>query len=288
MRIAFIGTGLMGAPMIRNLIRAGHSLVIYNRTRTRAEKLIPDGVEVVDSPAQAAKGAEVVITCISDTPDVEQVLLGPNGVIETARPGTVVIDMSTISPKETRRMAETLSARGITMLDAPVSGGEIGAIAGTLSIMVGGDVTAFDRMMPVFEAMGKTILHCGESGMGQTIKLCNQIAISTHLIAAAEAVAFARRTGADPHLMAKAVGAGAAGSWIINNVADKMADGDFAPGFMVKLMQKDLRLVMETANEIGLPLPGAELAFQLFEEVERQGGGDLGTQSIIQVVDPPV
>jgi 2-hydroxy-3-oxopropionate reductase len=284
-RVGFIGTGVMGLPMARNLRKAGFPVTAYNRTRARAEPLAADGATIVDTPRAVAEQSDVVITIVSDTPDVEQVILGKDGIVEALRPGMVVIDMSTISPKVTRKLANDLAARGVDMLDAPVSGGEKGAIEGTLSIMVGGKKEVVERCRPLFEAMGKKLVYCGENGQGQMVKLCNQITIASNLIAAAEAVAFAKKAGLDPLTMIEAVGAGAAGSWVVNVLGPKMAQHDFAPGFMVRLQQKDLRLVMEAASELGVSLPGAMLANQLFTAVEAGGGGDLGTQSLVTVME---
>jgi len=284
-RIGFIGTGLMGKPMARNLLRAGFPVAAFNRTRAKAEELASEGARIVDSPREAARDADVVITIVSDTPDVEAVILGDEGVIHGARPGAVVIDMSTISPAVTRRIAADLAARGIAMLDAPVSGGVTGAIEGTLSIMAGGRREVFERCRPVLEAMGKRLVYCGGHGQGQMVKLCNQIAIASNLLAAAEAVVFARKAGIDPSTMIEAVGAGAAGSWVINVLGPKMAAHDFAPGFMVRLQQKDLRLVMQAASEMSVSLPGAALVHQLFAAVEAEGRGDEGTQALVRVLE---
>lgn len=283
--LGFIGTGLMGFPMARNLLRAGFPVTVYNRTRAKAEPLVAEGAVIVDSPRAVAERAEVIITIVSDTPDVLQVILGERGIHEAARPGMVVIDMSTISPRVTREIASTLLDHEVEMLDAPVSGGVNGAIEGTLSIMVGGKKEVFERCRPIFEAMGKKIVYCGGNGQGQMVKLCNQIAIVSNLVAAAEAVTFAKKAGVDPMTMIEAVGAGAAGSWVINVLGPKMASHDFAPGFMVKLQQKDLRLVMQAASELSIPLPGAALAHQLFAAVEATGGGDLGTQALVSVLE---
>ena len=284
-RIGFIGTGLMGLPMASNLLRAGFAVTATSRTVARCEPLTALGGIVVNTPREVAENADVIITIVSDTPDVQQVILGKGGVIEAVRQGMTVIDMSTISPAITKQIAADLAARGVNMLDAPVSGGEKGAIEGTLSIMVGGKKAVFEAVRPVFEAMGKRLVYCGENGQGQMTKLCNQIAIASNLVAAAEAVAFAKKAGLDPHTMIEAVGAGAAGSWVINVLGPKMADHDFAPGFMVKLQQKDLRLVMQAASELGVSVPGAMMANQLFTSVEAAGGGDLGTQSLVTVLE---
>lgn len=284
-RIGFIGTGLMGLPMARNLLKAGFPLTAFNRTPSRAEPLIESGGKIADSPREVAERSDVVITIVSDTPDVRQVILERDGVIEAARPGMIVIDMSTISPSVTKQIAADLAARGAEMLDAPVSGGVKGAAEGTLSIMAGGKRETFDCCRPIFEAMGKKLVYCGGNGQGQMVKLCNQITIASNLVAAAEAVAFARKAGLDPHTMIEAVGAGAAGSWVVNVLGPKMADHDFEPGFMVKLQQKDLRLVMQAASELGVTVPGAMLAHQLFTAVEAEGGGDLGTQALVKVLE---
>lgn len=284
-RVGLIGTGLMGKPMARNLMRAGFDLTVYNRTRARTADLEGEGARVADSPAELARRCEVVITIVSDTPDVRQVLLGEGGVADGLQRGGIVIDMSTISPQATCEMAGDLERRGLEMLDAPVSGGERGAIDGTLSIMVGGKREVFDWCRPVFEAMGRKLVHCGGHGQGQIVKLCNQIAAASTLMAAAEAVTFAKKAGVDPQVMIEAVGAGAAGSWLINNLGPKMASHDYAPGFMVKLQQKDLRLVMSAASQLGVTLPGTSLVHQLFNAVEAGGGADLGTQSLVSVFE---
>jgi 3-hydroxyisobutyrate dehydrogenase len=285
LKVALIGTGLMGLPMARNLLKAGFAVTVFNRTRTRAEPLTGEGAIIAASPRDASELADVIITMVSDTPDVREVILGEQGVAKSARPGSTVIDMSTISPRATREIAAALADNGVEMLDAPVSGGEKGAIEATLSIMVGGKREVFEKCRPIFEAMGKKLVYCGGHGQGQMTKLCNQIAIATNLMAAAEAVTFAKKAGLDPLTMIEAVGAGAAGSWVINVLGPKMVNHDFAPGFMVKLQQKDLRLVMEAASELSVSLPGAALAHQLFAAVEAEGNGDLGTQSMIKVLE---
>ncbi len=275
----------MGLPMAKNLIKAGYSVSAYNRTASRMQPLAELGAFIASSSKEVAERSDVVITIVSDTPDVQSVILGENGIIEAVRQGMIVIDMSTISPKVTKQIAGDLAARGVEMLDAPVSGGEMGAIQATLSIMVGGKEEVIETCRPIFMAMGKKLVYCGTNGQGQMVKLCNQITIATNLIAAAEAVTFAKKAGLDPHTMIEAVGAGAAGSWVVNVLGPKMADHDFAPGFMVKLQQKDLRLVMQAATELGVSLPGASLANQLFTAVEADGGGDLGTQSLVTVLE---
>lgn len=284
-RIGFIGLGIMGEPMCRNLMKAGYACTVNTRTRSRAERLLSEGAVWSDTPKDTAEQSDVIITIVTDTPDVEKVILGENGIIEGIRPGSVVIDMSTISPSATRTMAAALEEKGADMLDAPVSGGDTGAIAGTLSIMVGGKQDAFDRCLPVFEAMGKSINLIGDHGAGQMTKLCNQVAVAVANLAMAEALVLAARAGLDMEKMLAAISGGAAGSWQLSNLAPRIIKRDFDPGFMVKLQQKDLRLVLGAASELGLGLPGASLAHQLFNAVEAAGEGDEGTQALVKSLE---
>ncbi len=284
-RIAFIGTGIMGGPMARNLLRAGFAVIAHNRTRSKAEALQADGATVADSPAQAAEQADIVITCLPDSPDVEAVWLGPDGVTEALRSGMLGIDMSTVAPVTARKVAHTVEQRGGSFLDAPISGGDVGAKNGTLSIMAGGPADAFKRAGPVFDAMGKTIVHCGPNGMGQQTKLCNQVICVLNILATSEAIALARKAGLDLDRMLQAVTAGAASSWILQNLGPKMAAGDHAPGFMIDLQQKDLRLVHECARELNVPLPGTALVHQLFAANQAAGEGREGTQAIIKTIE---
>lgn len=285
MRVGFIGLGIMGRPMARNLLKAGFAVTAYNRSPGPREELAEAGAAIAASPREAAAAADAVITVVTDSPDVEQVVLGPDGVIEGAAPGTLVIDMSTISPEVTRRIGAALAERGVRMLDAPVSGGDQGAIAGTLAIMVGGDAADFERARPLFEAMGQRIVHCGPLGAGQTVKLCNQIAVSLTNLAVCEALIFAQKNGVDPATMLEAVSAGAAGSWQMTNLGPKMLQRDFAPGFKVKLQRKDLRLALESAQQQAVALPGLALVSQLFAAVEAAGAGEDGTQALITALE---
>ncbi len=284
-RIGFIGLGIMGEPMCRNLMKAGYACTVNTRTKSRAEKLLSEGAVWSDSPKDTAGKSDVIITIVTDTPDVEKVILGDGGIIEGISPGSVVIDMSTISPSVTRNMAAALEEKGADMLDAPVSGGDTGAIAGTLSIMVGGKQDVFDRCLPVFEAMGKSINLIGDHGAGQMTKLCNQVAVSVANLAMAEALILAAKAGLDMEKMLAAISGGAAGSWQLSNLAPRIIKRDFDPGFMVKLQQKDLRLVLGAASELGLGLPGASLAHQLFNAVEAAGEGDEGTQALVKSLE---
>jgi len=284
-RIGFIGLGIMGRPMCANLLKAGYSLTVWNRSQPGIDTVVGYGAEAGASPADVAAKSDVIITMVTDSPDVELVVLGADGVLEGVEPGSVVIDMSTISPSVTRRVAERLGEKSVEMLDAPVSGGDVGAQKGTLSIMVGGKAEVFDRCLPVFQAMGKNIVHIGPNGAGQTTKLCNQVAVAINMLAGCEAIMLAAKSGIDPKKMLDAISAGAAGSWMLSNLAPRIVNGDFAPGFMIRLAQKDLRLVLESANELQLPLPGTALMNQVWRAVEAEGGGDLGTQAAIKALE---
>ena len=281
--IGFIGLGIMGLPMARNLLKAGYQVVAYNRTSSKAEELGADGAATASSPREVSEQASVIITMVTDSPDVEEVVLGQNGVIEGIQRDAVLIDMSTISPSVTRAIAERVEEKGGRMLDAPVSGGSWGAIEGTLSIMVGGEKSVFDRCLPVFQAMGKNIVHTGPSGMGQTTKLVNQILVAGTMNAVAEAMVFASSSGADLETTIEAVKGGAAGSWQLQNLGPRLIKGDFAPGFMIRLQQKDLRLILEGAREMRLTLPATALINQLFASLEASGNGDEGTQALVKV-----
>lgn len=283
-RVGFIGLGIMGGPMAANLLKAGFTVTVWNRTASRMEPLVAAGASPGLSPADVAAVSEVTVSCVTNSPDVEAVALGPGGVIEGAPVGATYIDCSTIAPATARTVAEALAHHGVSMLDAPVSGGDIGAKAGTLAIMVGGESVAFERSLPVLQAMGKTIVHVGPSGSGQVVKLCNQVAGGLNLLAAAEAINLARRAGVDPAKMLEVVSAGAAGSWMLSNLAPRAVKGDYAPGFMVDLMQKDLRLVMDAANDSHTPLPGSALVYQLFQAIQAEGRGSDGTQALIDAI----
>ena len=283
--IGVVGTGIMGGPMALNLVKAGFEVTAYNRTPARAEALAKDGVTVAKSIAEVGESCTVVLTMVPDTPDVLQVVEGEGGLASSMKDGSVLIDMSTIAPGPTSELASRLANNGIAMLDAPVSGGSWGAQQGTLSIMVGGEQAAFDRCLPVFEAMGKTITLMGPSGMGQTTKLVNQILVVGVASTVAEALVFAAANGADLLKTIEAVGGGAAGSWQLSNLGPRMVQGDFAPGFMVRLQQKDLRLIQETAQEKHVPLAVTALARQYFTALEAAGLGEEGTQAIIKAVE---
>jgi 3-hydroxyisobutyrate dehydrogenase-like beta-hydroxyacid dehydrogenase len=282
MEIAWIGTGIMGAPMALRLLQAGHRVRVHNRSAEKARALAGAGATVAADAADAARGAEAVFIMVSDTPDVE-------GVAARLEPalarGQLIIDMSTIAPEAERKIAARLAELGVDYLDAPVSGGETGAIEGTLAIMVGGGEAAFNRARPLFEVLGKRITHMGPVGAGQTTKLANQIAVAVTLEAAAEALLFARQGGLDPAKVIEAIGAGAAGSWQLNNLGPKIVAGDYRPGFFVQLMRKDLRLVAEAAHEQRLALPGLALMTSMFNAASALGHDRDGTQAVADALD---
>jgi len=284
-RVGFIGLGIMGKPMALNLLKAGFEVTVYNRTAAKARQMVSQGAKKANSPREVAEETAIIITMVSDTPDVESVILGENGVIEGIKPDSVVIDMSTISPEATRRIAVRLKEKGAHLLDAPVSGGEQGAIAGTLSIMVGGDVEIFERCQPIFQALGKNIIHVGSNGMGQTVKLMNQILVAGTLNAVAEALIFAQKSGVNLEKAIDAVKGGAASSWQLVNLAPRIIKRDFQPGFMIDLMQKDLNLVMRTADEMKVALPVTSLIHQMYYSLQCAGEGKSGTQALVKALE---
>ncbi len=284
-RIGFIGLGIMGSGMARNILQAGFPLRIWNRTAGRMDELATAGAGPASSPGDVAFHSDIVITCVSDTPDVESVILGEGGVIHGARPGSLVIDMSTISPQATQRIAARLAERGIHMLDAPVSGGAEGAARGTLSIMVGGDTRQYERALPVFRAMGRTITHIGPIGAGQTTKLVNQILVVGHALAMSEALLFAQAGGIDLHKALAAVAGGAAGSWMLSNRGPQILARDWRPGFTIDLQQKDVRLALQEADRLGVPLPGTALIHQLYRTLQARGLGHEGNHALVKALE---
>jgi 3-hydroxyisobutyrate dehydrogenase len=283
-RLAFIGLGIMGGPMAGHLLAAGHPLVVNTRTQVRANDLLSRGATWAPFPDDAADDADIIFLCLPDTPDVEAVLLGDRGVLRGAKSGAIVVDHSTISPAATRDMAEKLRRREITLLDAPISGGDVGAKNATLSIMVGGDAQAFATVEPLLRLMGKTITHCGDSGTGQLTKLVNQILVTVTNLATCEALTFAKKNGLDLAKTITALSGGAAGSWQWANLGPRMIKNDFAPGFTIDLQQKDLRLVLEAAQNSGSPVLAASLVHQLFTSAQAMGCGKEGTQALFKVV----
>jgi 3-hydroxyisobutyrate dehydrogenase len=286
--IAFIGLGVMGSPMAQNLA-ANPDFKVTGWNRTQENRPLVDrakerGVHVTSTIEAAVATAEIICICVSDVADVERVIFGAGGIASNAQPGAIVIDFSTIGPQAVRDMAQKLQSHHLHFLDAPVSGGDIGAQQGTLTIMVGGEPAYFDQALPVFNALGKKIVYCGAVGSGQAIKLCNQVLCGVNMVALCEAMALAQQLGVDPNLAIDVCSTGAGGSWALSNLAPKAVSGDFQPGFMVKHVLKDLRLVNESKAQLNLP--GVALANNLFEIVHSLGGAEQGTQAMIRAYQP--
>jgi len=292
-QVAFIGLGLMGGSMAANLARQGYQVKAWNRTSDRPEvKIAADaGATIVDSIAAAVKDAEIIFTCVGDIPDVEQVLLGEMGVINHAQANTLIVDMSTIGSVAAKEIGHKLQQQNLRFLDAPVSGGDIGAQKGTLTIMVGGQEQDFQECLPLFEAMGKNITLCGDVGSGQGVKMCNQILGSVYMVGLCEAMKLAKHQGIDPNLVVEVCGTGAAGSWALSNLGEKIINEDYDPGFAIKHMVKDLRLVQSINETSGDNLPGTALADRLFKAVQAMDDGqgkEQGTQAMIRAYQSTV
>lgn len=284
MRVAFIGMGTMGAPMALNILTAGHEVVVHNRTREKELPLADAGALRADTPREAAAQAELIITCVSDTPDVEAIILSDEGVIHGAAPGSLVVDMSTISPSATRHISATLSERDVHMLDAPVSGGSEGAKNGMLAIMVGGAADDVQRAMPVLEAMGKTITHVGSIGSGQMTKAINQVILAGTFMGVAEGMVLGMKAGLDMQKVIAAISSGAAGSWVLSNRAMNMVNNTYPLGFRTRLHHKDLRIALEAARNMGLTLPASALMDQIENGVIGRGHGDEDMSGIARAI----
>ncbi len=283
-RIGFIGLGIMGRPMVGHLADAGYAVTVWNRTRSKMTHLVERGATPGESPKDVAARSDITITMVADTPDVLDVILGPEGVLHGVRRGSVVVDMSTISPVATREIAHQLRERGAEMLDAPVSGGEKGAVDATLSIMVGGKPEVFERVLPVFQKMGKAIVHLGDIGAGQVTKACNQLVLSLTLLGVAEALTLARKAGVDPAKVRAALLGGFAQSRVLELHGQRMLDQNFEPGFRTRLYHKDMGIVMETGRSAGMPLAGGALAAQLYQVAMNQGLGEKDYSVLARVV----
>lgn len=284
-RVGFIGLGIMGRGMAHNLLKAGFAVRVWNRTAARMDAVVAAGAAAASSPADVAAHSDIIFICVSDTPDVEAVVLGADGVLAGAQPGSLVIDTSTISPQAEREIAARLAAKGVHLLDAPVSGGSEGAARGTLSVMVGGSAEQVARAMPYLQAVGKTITHVGEQGAGQMVKLVNQILVVVTMLGISEALVFASAGGLDLERTLAAVGGGAAGSWMLANRGPQVLNGDWRPGFTIDLQQKDLRLVHETAAALGVPLLATDMVAGLYRTLQAQGLGQEGNHALIKALE---
>jgi len=285
LKVGYIGLGLMGKSIARNILKAGFPLVAHNRSRAAVDELVAEGATAAFSPADVARQVDVVFTNLPDSPDIEQVVLGPEGILQGAHPGLIWVDNSTIKPATAREVARRLAEAGVATLDAPVSGGDIGARNGTLAIMVGGPAEALETVRPVFEAMGKTITHVGDSGSGQVAKAANQIMVAAQMVAMGELLVLAQKTGADPVKVIQAIRGGAAQCWTLDVKPPRLFAGNRQPGFKARMQAKDLNIVIETAREYGVALPATAVNAQLFNAMITLGMGDLDNSAVIAILE---
>ena len=284
-RVGYIGLGLMGKSIARNILKAGFPLVVHNRSQASVNELVAEGAQSASSPAETARQVDVIFTNLPDSPDVEKVTLGENGIIEGARAGTVFVDNSTIKPATARIIADELAKKGILSLDAPVSGGDIGARNATLAIMVGGPVEALNRVRPIFECIGKTITHVGDSGSGQIAKAANQIMVAAQMVALAELLVFAQKSGADPAKVVEAIRGGAAQCWTLDVKPPRLFAGNRQPGFKAFMQAKDLNIILETSRQYGVPLPSTAVNTQLFNAMLQNGMENLDNSAVIGIIE---
>ncbi len=285
LKIGYIGLGLMGKSMARNILKAGFPLVVHNRSHAAVDELAREGAQTASSPAEVARQVDVVFTNVPDSPDVEKVVLGPQGILEGAHPGLIWVDNSTIKPATARQVAARLEEAGVFSLDAPVSGGDIGAREGTLTIMVGGEAEALEKVLPVLQALGKTITHIGEVGSGQIAKAANQIMVAAQMVAMSELLVFAQKAGADPRKVVQAIKGGAAQCWTLDVKPPRLFAGNRAPGFKASMQAKDLNIIIETAREYGVALPSAAVDAQLYNAMLQNGMADLDNSAVLGILE---
>jgi 2-hydroxy-3-oxopropionate reductase len=285
MKIGYIGLGLMGKSIARNILKAGFPVVVHNRSRAAVDELVAEGATAANSPKEVAAQVDIIFTNLPDSPDVEQVVLGKNGIVESARAGLIVIDNSTIKPASARMIAEKLKNIGVYSLDAPVSGGDVGARNATLTIMVGGDEEALTKALPVLQAMGKTITHVGEAGAGQVAKAANQIMVAAQMVAMGELLVFAKKAGVDPRKVIEAIKAGAAQCWTLDIKPPRLFEGNRAPGFKARMQLKDLNIVLETAKEYDVPISATTENAKLFQQMIDLGMGELDNSAVVGVIE---
>ncbi len=284
-RIGWVGTGVMGKSMCLHILKKGYQLSLYNRTKEKTEELCREGASWFDTPGEVAAASDVTFTMVGEPTDVEQVILGKRGILEGSRPGTLIVDMTTSEPSLARLIYEKAKGKSVSSLDAPVSGGDIGAREGTLAIMVGGDEDAFKRVLPVFELMGKNIAYMGGPGMGQHTKMSNQIVIAAAMVGVVESLLYARRAGLDLDALIDIIGKGAASSWSLNQLGRRIVKGDFAPGFYIRHFVKDMGIALLEARKMKLSLPGLALANQFYTAAIAEGLETEGTQALYKVLD---
>lgn len=285
LKVGYIGLGLMGKSIARNIRKAGFPLIVHNRSQGAVEELVAEGAVAAGSPKEVASQVDVVFTNLPDTPDVEQVVLGENGILEGAHEGLIYVDNSTIKPAFARRIAEELAKEGVSVLDAPVSGGDIGAKNGTLTIMVGGEASALEKVMPVFQAMGKTVTHVGEAGAGQVAKAANQIMVAAQMVAMGELLVFSKKAGVDPRKVVEAIKGGAAQCWTLDVKPPRLFDGNRNPGFKAYMQLKDLKIILDTAEEYDIPISGTVENTKLFQEMIDSSMGDLDNSAVVGVIE---
>ncbi len=283
--IGWIGTGVMGAPMCRHLLNAGYSIRVHNRTHSKADSLVKSGAVWCDTPRQAALNSELIFTIVGYPEDVEQVILGNQGVLEGAEKGSIIVDMTTSTPELAEKIYQSAREKEIDSIDAPVSGGDVGARNGRLAIMAGGDEKAYKRVKPIFDILGENIRHMGGAGKGQHTKMCNQILIAGTMIGVVESLLYAWKTGMDRSEVIEIIGKGAASSWSINNLGTRIADGNYDPGFFIKHFVKDMRIALDEARRMNLSLPGLALAEQFYTSAMALGYENLGTQGLYKVFE---
>jgi 2-hydroxy-3-oxopropionate reductase len=285
LKVGYIGLGLMGKPIARNILKAGFPLVVHNRSREKVQELVQEGAREASSAAEVASQVDVVFTNLPDSPDVESIVLGENGILAGGQPGLIFVDNSTIKPMVARTIANSLAEKGILALDAPVSGGDIGAMNGTLTVMVGGPSEALEKVRPIFTVMGKTITHIGPAGSGQIAKAANQIMVAAQMVAMGELLIFAQKAGADPMKVVEAIRGGAAQCWSLDVKPPRLFSGNRQPGFKASMQSKDLNIVMETAREYGIPLPSCAIDQQLYQSMLQNNLGHLDNSAIISIIE---
>ena len=281
-KIAFIGTGVMGASIVKHLLKAGHELTVYNRTKEKTDELVALGAKWAATPAEASEGQDIIFTMVGYPKDVEEVFTGEQGIFRTAKAGAIAVDMTTSEPSLAKRLADIGRERSVHMMDAPVSGGDIGAKNGTLSIMIGGEEEIFDQLLPILQTFGTNIVYHGPAGAGQHAKMCNQIVIASGMIGVCESMAYGLKAGLSMEDVLKSITSGAAGSWSLSNLAPRMLKGDLEPGFYIKHMVKDIKIAIDEAERMNLQLPGLSLAKELYAQLQAQGYGEKGTQALIR------
>ncbi|QCR31624.1 NAD(P)-dependent oxidoreductase [Lysinibacillus sp. SGAir0095] len=281
-KIGFIGTGVMGSSIVKHLLNANYDVSVYTRTKSKAQELIELGAKWAETPNEAAKENDIIFTMVGFPSDVEEVYIGENGILQSAKQGAVVVDLTTSEPTLAMKIFDLAKQKGISSIDAPVSGGDVGAKNGTLSIMVGGEKTVFDDLLPILQIFGENIVYQGEAGSGQHTKMCNQLLIATNMIGVCESISYALNAGLDIEKVLQSISAGAAGSWSLSNLGPRMIKGDLEPGFYLKHFLKDMKIAIEEAEKMNLNLPGVKLSIDLYNTLLEKGYGDKGTQSLIK------